>query len=84
MTISNPELGRLGYKIAIFFTILGLYFCLSPYLMPAAWHHQISLLLYDTAYTTEALPASSKFFLDRAHSSLIRSYFSSHWFIPIQ
>lgn len=59
MSIQN--LGALGYKIAVLFTIMGLYFCLSPYLMPKDLHHQISLWLYDEAYTTQALPALASF-----------------------
>jgi uncharacterized membrane protein len=61
MSISTPTLGRLGYQTAIFFAILGVYFCLSRYLVPTALHYEISLLLYGAEYTNEALPLMAKF-----------------------
>ena len=42
-------------------TQLGLYFCLSRYLLSPELHEQISLLLYYEEYTYEALPALASF-----------------------
>ena len=50
-------LGRIGYGTAVLLTTVGIYACLSRYLLPTDLHYQISLLLYGPTYTHEGLTA---------------------------
>ena len=50
-------LGRVGYIAAVILTIVGVYACLSRYLLPENVHLWLSRILYGADYTREGLPA---------------------------
>lgn len=50
-------LSKAGYIAAIVLTVIGVYACLSRYLLPASVHIWLSNLLYGLEYTQKALPA---------------------------
>ncbi|EAY27910.1 DUF2306 domain-containing protein [Microscilla marina] len=50
-------LARAGYITACILTVVGVYACLSRYILPEGVHLWLSNILYGTDYTRDALPA---------------------------
>lgn len=50
-------LGRAGYITAVILTIVGVYACVSRYILPDSIHFWLAKILYGTDYTRDALPA---------------------------
>ncbi|OJJ17837.1 hypothetical protein BKI52_28680 [marine bacterium AO1-C] len=50
-------LGKTGYIAAFVLTIVGVYACLSRYILPHGFHLWLANILYGTDYTKDALPA---------------------------
>ncbi|OJJ17838.1 hypothetical protein BKI52_28685 [marine bacterium AO1-C] len=50
-------LNKAGYTAAIVLTVIGVYACLSRYLLPTSTHIWLSNILYGPEYTQKALPA---------------------------
>lgn len=50
-------LRKAGYISAVVLTIVGVYACLSRYILPEGIHNWLANILYGTDYTKDALPA---------------------------
>ncbi|HAS41556.1 MAG TPA: hypothetical protein DCS93_13830 [Microscillaceae bacterium] len=50
-------LHKAGYAAAIILTVIGVYACLSRYVLPTSTHIWLSNILYGPEYTQKALPA---------------------------
>jgi len=57
MKSNIQTLGKTGYIAAVILTIVGVYACLSRYVLPHGLHQWLANILYGTDYTKDALPA---------------------------
>jgi len=57
MKHNTQTLGKIGYVAAFVLTIVGVYACLSRYILPHGFHLWLANILYGTDYTKDALPA---------------------------
>ena len=60
MTLSlENSITKTASTVVVVFTLMGVYFCLSPYLVPTDLNAKITLFLYGEEYTKNAIPAIS-------------------------
>ncbi len=57
MKSNIQSLGKTGYIAAVILTVVGVYACLSRYILPHGLHLWLANTLYGTDYTKDALPA---------------------------